>query len=107
MVHLQIKIKSTVLEWEKEPQIQKQLLKISTRGQCNSMWKGNIKIPLERRAGLFFFCLKSNHLILLYKTRSKIIFCIFGMELSKSGGDKIKKDESSRSNARMLAVKKY
>lgn len=107
MVHLQIKIKPIVLEWEKKPQIQKQLLKISTRGQCNSTWKGNIKIPLERSAGLFFFCLKSNHLILLYKTRSEIIFCIFGMELSKSGGDKIKKDESSRSNARMLAVKNY
>lgn len=53
MVHLKIKIKPTVLE-QYDLQTQKQLLKISTRGQCNSMWKRDMKIPLERGAGLFF-----------------------------------------------------
>lgn len=46
----------------------KQLLQTSTRGQCNSMWKGNTKIPLERRAGLFFL-LKSWTLLFYFMKR--------------------------------------
>lgn len=38
----------------KDLQTQKHLLKTPTRGQCNSMRKRDIKISLERRAGLFF-----------------------------------------------------
>lgn len=36
-----------------------------------------------------------------------MIFCIFRVEFSKSEGDKIKEDESSKSKARTPAVKKY